>query len=167
MATLKFSTSKLGKKNKNPPHRPKFQIKSYKKEWELTNIKKLTTLTENPKTFWSHLKALRGKFKLTSEAANLISADSWVEHFSTLCHSKQTDKNKMQVICNLRKNCEKTDSTLDAPITIKEICKTIQELKTNKAAGHDSIINEMLKEGQSVMNPFRVTLFNKILETQY
>ena len=35
----------------------KFLIKSYKKEWEITNIKKLTTLTENPKIFWSHLKA--------------------------------------------------------------------------------------------------------------
>ena len=105
----------------------KFLIKSYKKEWELTNVKKLTTLTENPKAFWSHLKTLRRKFKVTSEAPNLISADSWTEHFSKLCHSKQTDQDKIQVICNLRKNCEKTDSTLDAPITIEESCKTIKE----------------------------------------
>ena len=89
-----------------------------------------------------------------------------VEDFSTLCHSKQTDQDKIQVICNLRKNFEKTDSTLNAPITIEEICKTIKELKTNKATAYDSIINEMLK-GQSVISPFLVTLFNKILETQY
>ena len=145
----------------------KFLIKSYKKEWELTNIKKLTTLTENPKAFWSHLKSLRGKSKVTSKAPNLIAADSWVEHFSTLCHRKQTDQDKRQVIDNLRKNCGKTDSTLDAPITIEEICKTIKELKTNEATGHDSIINEMLKEDQSVISPFLATLFNKILETQY
>ena len=61
---------------------------------------------------------------------------------------------------------KKTDSTLDAPITIEKICKTIKELKTNKGTGHDSITNEMLKEGQSVISPFLVTLFNKILETQ-
>ena len=36
----------------------KFLIKSYKKEWEPTKIKKLPTLTENPKAFWSHLKTL-------------------------------------------------------------------------------------------------------------
>ena len=73
----------------------------------------------------------------------------------------------MQVIFNPRKNCEKTDSTLDAPITIEEICKTIKELKTNKATGHDSIINEMLKESKSVISPFLATLFNKSLEIQY
>ena len=120
----------------------KFLIKSYKKEWELTNIKKLSTLTENSKAFWSHLKTLRGKSTVTSEAPNLISADAWVKHFSTLCHSNQTDQDKIQVACNLRKKCDKTDSTLEAPIIIEEIYKTIKWLKTNKAAGHDSIINE-------------------------
>ena len=137
----------------------KFLIKSYKKECKLTNITKLTTLTENRKVFWSHLKTLRRKSKVTSEAPNLISAGSCVEHFPTLCHSKQTDQDKIQVICTLRKHCEKTDSTLDAPITIEEISKAIKESKTNKATGHDSIINEMLKEGQSVISPFLVTLF--------
>ena len=72
----------------------------------------------------------------------------------------------MQVICNLRKNCEKADSFLDAPITIETICNTIKELKSSKAAGHSSIINKMLKEGQSVLSPFLVTFFSKILETQ-
>ena len=37
----------------------KFLIKSCKKKWELTNIKKLTTLTENSKAFRSQLKTLR------------------------------------------------------------------------------------------------------------
>ena len=50
---------------------------------------------------------------------------------------------------------------------MEKICKTIKELKTNKATWHDSMINEMLKEGQSVISPFLVSLFNKILETQY
>ena len=109
---------------------------------------------------------MRGKSKVPSEVPNLISADSWVEHFSTLFHSTQTDQDKIQVICNLRKNFEKTDTTLDAPITREEICKTVKELKTNKATGHDTIINEILKEVQSVISPFLVILFNKILETQ-
>ena len=50
----------------------KFLMKSYRKEWELINIKKLTTLTENPKAFCSHLKTLRGKFKVTSEVLQPI-----------------------------------------------------------------------------------------------
>ena len=60
--------------NTNKLKKSKILIKSYKKEWELTNIKRLTTLTENPKAFWSHLETLRGKSKVTSEAPNLISA---------------------------------------------------------------------------------------------
>ena len=112
----------------------------------------MSILTENPKAFWSHLKTLRGKSAVTLEAPNLISADSWVEKFSTLCHSNQTDQDKIQVTCNLRKAVKK--QTQDAPITIEEICKTIKKLKINKVAGHDSIINEMLKEGQSVISPF-------------
>ena len=50
----------------------KFLMKSYRKEWELTNIKKLTTLTENRKGFWPHLKTLRGKLKVTSEVPQHI-----------------------------------------------------------------------------------------------
>ena len=145
----------------------KFHIKSYKKEWELTNIKKLTALTENPKVFWSHLKTLTGKSKVTSEALNLISVDSLVKHFSTHYHSKQTNQNEIQVICNPKENCEKTDSILDALITIEEICKTIKELKVNRANGNCILISEMQKGGKLVTSPFLVTLSNKTLKTQY
>ena len=41
------------------------------------------------------------------------------------------------------------------------------ESKTNNATGNDSIINEMLKEGQSVIRPFIFSLSDKILEAQY
>ena len=72
----------------------KFHIKSYKKEWELTNIKKLTALTENPKVFWSHLKTLTGKSKVTSEALNLISVDLWLNIFQHIIIASKLIKMK-------------------------------------------------------------------------
>ena len=45
-------------------------------------MKKLETLTNNPKQFWQHLKTLTGKLK--SNFADAIPSRQLIEHFSKL-----------------------------------------------------------------------------------
>jgi hypothetical protein len=60
---------------------------------------------------------------------------------------------------------DKIFNELDYIISEEEILKTIKELKNNKAAGFDIIINEMLKCGQSVLVKPLSKLFNIILSS--
>ena len=54
---------------------------------------------------------------------------------------------------------------LDEPITLEEIRKASTKLKTGKAAGHDSISNEMIKSSVSIIGPVLQILFNKVLNS--
>ena len=54
---------------------------------------------------------------------------------------------------------------MNAPFTIEEVSNYISKLSNRKAAGHDGIVNEMLKCSQSIMVPYLVVLFNKILDS--
>ena len=56
---------------------------------------------------------------------------------------------------------------LDRPFSQKEIERLINTLKNNKAAGYDSINNEMLKSAIKCISPLLVELFNKIILTEY
>jgi hypothetical protein len=60
---------------------------------------------------------------------------------------------------------DKIFNELDYIISEEEILKTIKELKNNKAAGFDIIINEMLKCGQSVLVKPLSKLFNIIFSS--
>ena len=60
---------------------------------------------------------------------------------------------------------DKIFNELDYIIPEKEILKAIKDLKNNKAAGFDTIINEMLKCGQSVLVKPLSKLFNIILSS--
>ena len=54
---------------------------------------------------------------------------------------------------------------LISQFTAEEISNGIKKLK-NKASGLDSISNEMIKASASIILPFLVVFFNKILETR-
>ena len=60
---------------------------------------------------------------------------------------------------------DKIFNELDYIISEEEIIKAIQDLKNNKAAGFDIIINELLKCGQSVLVKPLSKLFNIILSS--
>ena len=68
-------------------------IKINKRKWEIDYIKRLESLVENPKQFWSHLKSLRGIEK--SDTLNVISPNKWVEHFSKTFESKNIEGKKL------------------------------------------------------------------------
>ena len=50
---------------------------------------------------------------------------------------------------------------LDKPITLEEKRKALTKLKTGKAAGNDSISNEMIKSSVSIIWPVLQIPFNK------
>ena len=50
---------------------------------------------------------------------------------------------------------------LDDPITLEEICKASTKLKTGKAAGNDTISNEMIKSSVSIIWPVLQIPVNK------
>ena len=58
-----------------------------------------------------------------------------------------------------------TEPILDEPITLEEIRKATTKLKTGKAAGNDSISNEMIKSSVSIIGPVLQILFNKVLNS--
>ena len=142
---------KIGKKCK-------YTIKIQKQEWEENKIKKLETLTNNPKQFRQHLKTLRVKFKYNSVDA--IPPRQWIEHFSKLFNVEKNIKNKLLKAPNPK--FVRENFTLDSPFSADKVSKGIAQLKNKKASGHDSISNEMIKTGSPAILPFLVTLFNTI-----
>ena len=64
-------------------------IKVNKCKWKIDHFKRLEPLVDNQKQFWSHLKSLRGIEK--SDTLNAISPNKWIEHFSKIFESKNTE----------------------------------------------------------------------------
>ena len=62
----------------------------------------------------------------------------------------------MSVICNENNNI------LNSEITVKEVQEKVTKLKTKKAAGLDSITNEMLKCGRYQLMPAILKILNHV-----
>ena len=117
----------------------------------------------NPKQFCSHLKSLRGIEK--SDTLNAISPNKWVEHFSKIFQSKNIEGKNPEPMPNLD-FINDNQRVLISQFTAEEISNGIKKLKNNKTSGLDSISNEMIKASASIILPFLVIFFNKILETK-
>ena len=70
-----------------------------KHKWEIDHIKRLESLLDNPKQFWSHLKSLSAIEK--SHTLNAISPNKWVEHFSKIFESKNIEGKNPEPMPNL------------------------------------------------------------------
>ncbi|KAK7497058.1 hypothetical protein BaRGS_00011794 [Batillaria attramentaria] len=57
------------------------------------------------------------------------------------------------------------DDILDSTITESEVREAIKKLRSNKAAGPDGIVNELLKTIVNQIAPFLTILFNNLLTT--
>ena len=127
---------------------------------ETDNIKRLESLADNPKRFWSQLKLLKVNFN--SDTLNAILPNSWVEHFSKLFYSGNTQEESS----SSKHIINGIDPVLDLPFTVEELSNGTKQLKKNKASGRDSISNKMLKFPAPIILPFLTILFDKILETK-
>ena len=138
-------------------------IKINKRKSETDHIKRLESLVDNPKQFWSHLKSSRGIEK--SDTLNATSPNKWVEHFSKIFESKNIEGKNPEPMPNLD-FINDNQIVLISQFTAEEISNGIKKLKNNKASGLDSISNEMIKGSAPIILPFLVIFFNKILETK-
>ena len=82
-----------------------------------------------------------------------ISEDQWLHHFESL-HSEKQNSEEQENIMNDLKFMERIkchDSSLNEPITEKDISDTLKKLKNKKASHSDKIKNEMIKSSSRAL----------------
>ena len=88
--------------------------------------------------------------KSANQISDKIDAEEWFTYFRKLSTPHNSAKSGFEKLVdfNVSKIAEFAKSNepiLDEPITLEEIRKASTKLKTGKAAGNDSISNEMIK----------------------
>jgi hypothetical protein len=97
---------------------------------------------------------------------NPISDSEWVTHCTQLLNEiPPTIDPLMNTHMDnfIQTNTESTFNELNFTISVTEIASAISKLTNDKASGSDSILNEMLKAGQSQLIPIQHKAFNIIL----
>ena len=108
--------------------------------------------------------------KSANQISDKIDAEEWFTYFRKLSTPHNSPKSGFEKLVdfNVSKIAEfaKSDEPiLDKPITLEEKRKALTKLKTGKAAGNDSISNEMIKSSLSIIGPVLQILFNKVLNS--
>ena len=110
--------------------------------------------SDNPKDFWEMVNELRQKS--ANQISDKVDADEWFTYFRKLSTPHNSSKGGFEKLVdfNVSKIAEFAKSNepiLGEPITLEEIRKASAKLKTGKAAGNDSISNEMIKSSVSII----------------
>ena len=111
----------------------------------------------NPKLFWNILNDNVGK---TLNFSNDISVDNVFQFLKNMNYSKVDDGSDFSQYFD-------TDFEmygLNYPITPEEILQCINNLKSNKAAGSDGIVNEYIYTTFVIFLPIYVPLFNLVFD---
>ena len=119
----------------------------------------------NPRKFWKLFSDLKGLNE--SQKANPVPMSEWVKHFSELLNGAFTPDPALNDAIEqfLTENRDKVFNELDFTISMKEVQDALFAMKSNKAAGVDGLLNEMLKAGSSVLLPYLHKLFNAIFSS--
>ena len=78
------------------------------------------------------------------------------KHFKNLTSGTQTNIEHREPVSD-------ANPSLNEPFEDQDIFKAIKQLKNNKAAGHNQILNEFLKNSLSTFIPIYTRLFNLLL----
>ena len=117
---------------------------------------------KNTKKFWGSINNYKKK---NNNCEPAISAKEWEIHYRNLLASSNNDTTDTnQNIEN--KNHNFSNTSLNVPITRKEIKDCIKKLKKGKSGGPDLIINEFLKVWSNTLVLLLTKLFNKILNSE-
>lgn len=122
----------------------------------------------NPKTFWSLYDQLVGLEKQAK--SNPIAPHEWVNHFTNLLSSAGNQRMSAineQMDSFVNTNIDMVFNELNFKISSAEISRAISGLKPGKSSGIDSISNEMLKAGSTVLTPVLQKLFNLIFRDSH
>ena len=101
--------------------------------------------------------------KCSNKITSIVETISdWTNYFETLYKPNYDEHNFDEEIASFLSD-NSTSHDIDFPFTCKDVRNGTSKLKINKAGGNDSISNEMLKYGSSVVTFPLVKLFNYIL----
>ena len=129
-----------------------------RKQHDIEIMDKLSASTNNAKDFWEimHKVAPKRQFK-----RNSINEETWFNYFKDLLDKEDILAGSNDGI-NYREDGEELE--FNSPITVEEVELALKELKSQKAAGPDMIIGELLKFATDEIKPFFVTFFNYIFD---
>ena len=120
---------------------------------------------KDPESYWKLIKDLEDDID-KPDMSSRIPGEKWVTHFSKLFSIKSDFVRQNEYYSSLLNNIDSEHcniSSLNVPITDKEIAFAVKGLKNNKSAGPDGIKNEMLKYGLTYLLPCLNKLFNMLL----
>ena len=119
---------------------------------------KLLNLSRSPREYWKFIKQNCNK---TSDSANKVSMESFVNYFGNHLNMEATTQND-DLLQNIIQNNDNID--LEGPITNEEIILSIKHIHANKSPGPDGICIEMFKSIQNEILPFLSSLFNELYD---
>ena len=127
----------------------------------LESIRLVELSKKEPKQFW---KEIRPKHKHTE-----LPDCNFYGHFKALAERESTvdELGWEEIEQSLLDDVERTDDILDGPITMTELDESIKELKMNKSAGADNILNEFIVNSPISVRLLILTIFNNILDLEY
>ena len=90
--------------------------------------------------------------------------DKWYTYFRSLNKIPEKYKTRIEEINKIVKNMENSPTFCELyyKITSSDIMKAISKLKSGKAVGLDSLPNELLKSGRTILVPILQKLFNLV-----
>lgn len=121
---------------------------------------------KDAKLYWNMLKETAGiksaniplsSFERYFKAINNPSDPFYTPDEDVIFFNDRYEKNEFSIMFD----------GLNVNFSQEEILKAIHQLKTNKSAGPDKLINEFFIHGKAVLVPTLVTLFNKLFENEY
>ena len=122
---------------------------------------KLINSAKDPKTFWSTLKRISSKKRVTGN----IDKDVWLEHFSNVFNAT-TEPYENVFDGSLHESFSETfNLQLNGDISHNEVVEAISHLKQNKAGGPDTLIPEIFIHSAEIITPFLVGLFNHVFSS--
>ena len=132
-----------------------------KKGWDRENANSLKELArKDPKSFWKAIK--RGGKREDPPDCDLSG------HFKTLAQEvsniSEEGQREIEDSESMATNNENMIEELDAPIEYQELSEAIKQLKGDKAAGIDLILNEFLTHAPVHVKKFILVLFNNIMD---
>ena len=124
--------------------------------------------SEDPQKFWKLLKLNQIK-NTTSNFQLEIDTDRLKNHFQTQGNFESIDQEFEEKITKIIEDTVNLSSNeiTDNPIKISEVNKVIKTLKSNKAAGPDLLISEIIKHSSQVTVKAITKLFNLIFDTEF
>lgn len=123
--------------------------------------------SNDPKAYWNLVNSLRREQDNSNGPELSIDTNTWYDHFKNLNSVKSKFDERLEQLNHVLKNDNQTNTFtfMDTLIKDREIQTSIAKLKNNKSSGLDSIRNEMIKSGSTILLPCLNKLFNLIFSS--